>query len=124
MNPEKLSDIQEALRKWDEARADCHNDCREEYDHYRGLLVESGKELIEAAIERDRLKHLCFPPPERCEFEEDWDAFRGKTRIAIKMPVGCTCYPNAIAMIVSCPVHVTYVRGDYFEWLAKQTKAV
>jgi len=52
-------------------------------------------------------KVAIFPylKPGEEDFEPYWDALRGRERMMLPLPVGCSCGHAAIAAVLTCPVH-------------------
>lgn len=52
-------------------------------------------------------KVALFPylEPGEEDFEPDWDRLKGRERMMLPLPVGCTCGHAAIAAVLTCPTH-------------------
>jgi hypothetical protein len=46
------------------------------------------------------------------DIETDWDLLRGRERIPLPLPKGCTCGHAALKAVLSCEVHQVKVRTD------------
>jgi hypothetical protein len=81
-----------------------------------GLLAYLGNKQLErstglVARTGTRVKILgkvaLFPyeAPGKEDFQDDWDTLRGVERMALPLPVGCSCGHAAIHAVLTCPVH-------------------